>query len=280
MHIAKDLTLGTKRNEPLPPTFESYGELEHAYDYFNGALFAGKLPRCLITLQVGRRYYGYFCGDRFAAHDGRQCDEIALNPRYFGQQPLIEVLGTLVHEMMHLWQHHFGKPGRGSYHNKQWAREMLRVGLHPSATGRPGGAMTGRSMSHYVVPGGPFESAATRLRDARFGISWFEARVSRVAAGGMEGSTGEAPLSGRRCKFTCPSCGANAWGKGSLKLMCVECRQLMRTAFRRGAERQDGARPDDAACSDRWGARSGAGMPTLTAGAVAPQAAPGDRLNL
>ena len=30
--------------------------------------------------------------------------------------------GALVHEMAHLQQHHFGKPSRMSYHNKEWAR--------------------------------------------------------------------------------------------------------------------------------------------------------------
>jgi hypothetical protein len=49
------------------------------------------------------------------------------------------VLSTLVHEQAHLWQHHFGKPGRGRYHNREWAAKMVEIGLIPSATGEPGG---------------------------------------------------------------------------------------------------------------------------------------------
>ena len=138
--------------------------------YFNRALFDGQLPNCLITLQRSKRSYGYFCGDRFGRTDGLVTDEIALNPRYFHVRPVEEVLSTLAHEMVHLWQHHYGKPGRGRYHNREWAQRMKAIGLHPSSTGKEGGQETGDSVGHFIVPGGPFEVAAhellmTRLRD-------------------------------------------------------------------------------------------------------------------
>ena len=154
----------------IEPTKETYDQFQEAYAYFNRALFEGQLPNCLITLQRNKRSYGYFCGDRFGRADGLVTDEIALNPRYFHVRPVAEVLSTLVHEMAHLWQHHCGKPGRGSYHNREWAQRMKAIGLHPSSTGKEGGQETGDSVGHYIVPGGPFEVAAhellmTRLRD-------------------------------------------------------------------------------------------------------------------
>lgn len=89
MHITKiPLTTPRRHLEPLPPTFEAYGELQQSFDFFNGEFWAGALPRCLITLQRGRSYYGYFCGNRFASTDGRICDEIALNPQYFATEPV------------------------------------------------------------------------------------------------------------------------------------------------------------------------------------------------
>jgi hypothetical protein len=33
--------------------------------------------------------------------------------------------------------------------------------------------------------------------------------------------------SGNRVKYTCPSCGANAWGKVGLHLICADCDQSM-----------------------------------------------------
>ena len=101
----------------VKPTEEAYAELQHAYDFYNSGLFGGRLPSCLITFQRQKRTFGYYSKDRFGTRDGRKTDEIAMNPEYFAVVPMVEVLQTLVHEMTHLWQEHFGKPSRACYHN-------------------------------------------------------------------------------------------------------------------------------------------------------------------
>ena len=156
------------------PTMEAYAELQAAYEHFNRELFDARLPPCLITLQRAKRSYGYFSARQFARRDGTITDEIALNPGFFGVVPICESLSTLVHEMTHLWQHHFGKPGRARYHNAEWADTMERIGLMPSATGQPGAARVGEHMSHYIVEGGPFSQAADQLLTTDFQISWFD----------------------------------------------------------------------------------------------------------
>lgn len=66
-------------------------------------------------------------------------DEIALNPEYFAAVPLMEVLQTLVHEMVHLfWQAHFGTP-RCVLPQPRMANKMERLGLMPTDTGQPKG---------------------------------------------------------------------------------------------------------------------------------------------
>ena len=40
-----------------------------------------------------------------------------------------DILGTLVHEMCHQWQHELGNPSRSGYHNKEWGNKMKEVGL-------------------------------------------------------------------------------------------------------------------------------------------------------
>ncbi|MBM5564638.1 SprT-like domain-containing protein, partial [Klebsiella quasipneumoniae] len=89
----------------------------------------------------------------FVSRDGGTTDEIAMNPAYFAVCPPEEIMQTLVHEMAHLWQHHFGKPGRRGYHNKEWAERMEEIGLMPSSTGKPGGAKTGDKMADYIIEG-------------------------------------------------------------------------------------------------------------------------------
>lgn len=103
------------------PTKRTYLNLSRVYDFFNTRLFEGQLPPCLITMQRHKGAYGYFSGDRWASADNPQevTDEIALNPAHFAQRTTEEVFSTLAHEMVHLWQHHFGKPSRASYHNRE-----------------------------------------------------------------------------------------------------------------------------------------------------------------
>ena len=40
-----------------------------------------------------------------------------------------EVLGTLLHELLHGWQQAHGKPGRGNYHNKEFRDKAASYGL-------------------------------------------------------------------------------------------------------------------------------------------------------
>src|SRR5215469_7664280 len=98
---------------PDSPTRVAYRELEMAYQFFNETLFEGKLPLCMITMQrKNERTYGYFCHNQFASSAGTT-DELAMNPMHFLNSDLRFILSVLVHEQAHLWQQHYGKPGRG-----------------------------------------------------------------------------------------------------------------------------------------------------------------------
>jgi SprT-like family len=207
------------------PTPETYGQFQTAYDYLNSELFENKLPRCLITLQRQRSSYGYFSADRFGRKDGERTDEIALNPKHLASRPVEDSLSTLAHEMKHLEQQHFGTPGRGRYHNKEWAGMMEAIGLIPSDTGKEGGKRTGDAVSRYIKPGGRFALAVEKLLAAGFEITWREVAASRspTPTPGAEGSEGRGEgASGKRTKFTCPVVGCqNAWAKPSASLTCA-----------------------------------------------------------
>lgn len=226
------------------PTPQTYAELQRAYEHFNARLFDDKLPHCLLTLQRDKRTYGYFSAQRFVHRDGKTyTDEIALNPSFFSVIPPREIMQTIVHEMVHAWQHHFGKPSRRSYHNQEWADKMESLGLMPSTTGEPGGAKTGEKMGDYSIEGGLFEQASDDLLNASdFAISWldrFPPQPPSEGKGRLSGGKrtpialaeallgaieipGEKENKSNRVKQRCPGCGAQAWGKPGLKLLCGE----------------------------------------------------------
>ncbi|WP_313397432.1 SprT-like domain-containing protein [Acinetobacter variabilis] len=244
------------------PTQVTYHELQLAYEFFNERLFAGRLPSCLITLQREKHTFGYFSPNRFVSRsEGKFTDEIAMNPSYYGVRPIREILSTLVHEMTHLEQHHFGKPGRGRYHNKEWGQLMLAVGLHPSNTGKPGGKVTGDQMWHFIIEGGVFDKACDELITKDFTLSWIDRfpPVRPTSPGGLRltGSDDDNELSGSnednddddhsssmgygvdtstfslvfppeegketRQKYQCANCDDAVWGKKNLTILCGKC---------------------------------------------------------
>jgi len=215
-----DCTIQKYNLMSIAPTQQAYSELTRAYNHFNKALFKNKLPPCLITMQRNKRAYGHFSSKRYKNLKGKITDEIALNPQHFRYRPIKEVLSTLVHEMVHLWQYHFGKPGRRGYHNKQWAKKMIEVGLIPSHTGDPDGNQTGENMTHYIDPKGSFITACRKLITKGFKITWAD-YISPLDVLGME------TKKETREKYTCPSCGVNAWAKYGLLLICGRCEKDM-----------------------------------------------------
>jgi predicted SprT family Zn-dependent metalloprotease len=128
--------------------------------------------------------------------------------------------------MCHLQQDHFGKPGRTSYHNKEWAGMMEAIGLIPSDTGAPGGKQTGQKVSHYIAGGGRFDKACRELIEQGFTVRYVELwgdpekRKKKAAS---------------KTKYTCPGCGLNAWGKPEINLVCGDCDERMEADEEAGA---------------------------------------------
>ena len=84
-----------------------------------------ELALCLERLpcnQYGRFRYG---------HNGFGLKgEIAMNTRYLiGHRAFWEILGTLLHEMLHAWQQAHGTPGKRNHHNAEFRQKAATVGL-------------------------------------------------------------------------------------------------------------------------------------------------------
>lgn len=203
----------------MKPTRAQYDAFERLFAYFNAKLWGGKLPACMLNFSRKAKTYGFFAPERWEERTkgGATRHEISLNPSTLKYRKPVDVASTLVHEMVHLWQHENGKPSRAGYHNEEWAREMERVGLVPSATGAPGGARVGQRMTHYVAKGGAFARAFADLdAHAFFPFTCGEPEKARKAATEKK----------NKVKYTCEGCGANVWGKPGLSIRCEEDREL------------------------------------------------------
>lgn len=115
--------------------------------------------------------------------------------------------------MVHLWQHHFGKPTRSGYHNREWANKMESIGLIPGDTGEEGGKQTGQKMTHYIEDGGKYEKAYAGWR-SKGCINWSahpEAAPSKAR---------------NKTRYVCECEPPNVvYGKPELKIECLDCLQ-------------------------------------------------------
>ena len=202
-----------------PVTTVEYTGLQEAFSFLNEKLFDGALKNVVIALQRKARTGGHFAPDRFTHRVGdgaRQEHEIALNPDGFTGNSDEFVISILLHEMVHEWQHHFGKRPSRAYHDKQWAAKMESLGLMPSNSGMVGGKRTGAQMSHYIIPGGAYQQAFNELATS----GWKLGIQSTIRPGGTK-----APPS--KVKFTCPACGWNVWGKPDTEVVHKPCAVVM-----------------------------------------------------
>jgi hypothetical protein len=200
--------------EVSSPTQEQFAAYEGMAHYFNDRLFGGALPAVLLNFsRKGRRTKGFFAPNRWEK-GAATTHEISLNPQLLKERSPLEVAATLVHELVHLWQFVWGHPSRAGYHNREWAEKMEAVGLMPSDTGAVGGKRTGQQMTHYVIPGSPFEQAFAAM-PKEYLLPW------------MSGEPAVRTQSHRpsKVKYTCPGCRTKVWGKSGLSLFCPACNQ-------------------------------------------------------
>jgi len=210
----KDTAMKLSNQTPTQVVSEAF---TLAYNHFNSSLFNGKLPSCIIHMHRKAKCYGYFAGNRFGSSTTASItvDEIALNPSSFKERSLEQTLSTLVHEMVHLWQHHFGEKKAKGYHNKEWVEHMKDKGLCPSSTGAPGGKETGQSVSHYIIEGGDFAVSCAELIAEGFALPYVELWTTDKAKAAKKAAS--------KTKYTCPGCGMNAWAKEGVSMSCNEC---------------------------------------------------------
>lgn len=250
-------------NTTNTPSAEVSRDLQRAYTHFNKALFGGTLPKhIMLTYQREGRSFGFFRHRRYLHLSRRETHELCLNPRWIAQRSLEESLATLVHAMCRLQQRLVGtRHSATSYHNRELAGRLKRVGLLPRVDGDPNGKETGHRVSPLVEKDGLFEVACRKLLAEGFAFSWVDrladmlpskvvpkewrarpdvspvpsseavencasppARLPEPVYARIQDKLDYRPrVAGLRRKYLCPGCGRLFWGGYGIKAKCVPC---------------------------------------------------------
>lgn len=243
-----------KDERPVRPLWEQSWSLQAAYDFLNDELFLGKLPGVMLTLSRNNNIIGgYFTPKRWFNEDGVAVGEIAINANCLKSTGVVRAMTVLGHEMVHLWQHTFGKPSRAGYHNAEWAEKCKSIGLHPFTIE---GKEVGQAVDTNLVHGGLAEKVIADMPE-EFTLPWMTEPMKNPYPEGEQGGgqgggpgeggsgQGEAPggqggaipgedshppipqKAGSRHKYTCPACGFNLWGKPGGHFECLDCSQMV-----------------------------------------------------
>ena len=210
------------------PTLEIANSFQTAFDYFNKHLFENELPQANITLNRKEGANGYYSKERFIERStstppivwGNALDEIAMNPDTFGRSDK-QILATLVHEMCHHWQFHHGisKAKTPGYHNKEWAKKMVKVGLLPisKTTGSKG---TGLHVGTEIIGDEKFDKLCTEFL-AKYP---FDLKYASKFSGKKKERKTHTKYSFR---YECPLC--NNWAKAPIdtNIVCGDCIEPM-----------------------------------------------------
>lgn len=212
-----------KADQTVALTPVEYSGLQEAFDHFNAELFDRSLPDCFLTYQRKANSAGSFSSDEFSSRLANFSRHgVRLNPDVFVGHTDVQILQNLVHQMCHAWQHHHGRPSARGYHNREWADKMKAIGLQPTATGGVGGKETGARVFDYVIPHGLFSRACAKLEADGWRLN--------LQSAPREGPKDQTAKTNSKSKFTCKSCGQNAWGKPELEILCKPCGIQMRAA--------------------------------------------------
>ena len=127
-----------------------HAEVARAFDFFNQLHWGGRLPTPMLgsfRQPPNGRKLGHYRPRSWRAPDGSLRDELIVYADLALERGMPEVLLTLLHEAVHVWQEHQGQPS-GAHHNQQWHREAARVGLVTS--GPTGATSAGEAFTRAV----------------------------------------------------------------------------------------------------------------------------------
>lgn len=198
--------------------------LYEAFDIANKEVFNNEIPTPTITIQTKgtAKAYGW-CSVQPIWIGDTKTHELNLSAEY-ANRPFIEIMGTLIHEMVHL--HNLSKGIKdcsrgGSYHNKGFRDSSEAVGLEVEKSTKYGWAHTkvGEVLEEQIH--------GWKLDEKTFNIARidFDTYVAKKGEDGEDENpkTGAKRKKSSSIKYVCPDCGSIVRATKELNIYCGDC---------------------------------------------------------
>ena len=190
-------------------------ELHKAFNMLNQAFYDNALPTPYIVIYetAKKSAYGWFTPSKvWQDADGNDVmHEIALSAEYMNRD-YVDVIGTLHHEMIHLYCHTNGikdTTASGRYHNKNFKNESEARGFY---------------YPEDFTPDKVIGWSQSRLTDeTKELIKSFQLDEAAFALARVIPQKKAASKSNSQSKYICPDCFESFRAKKNLNVMCGDC---------------------------------------------------------
>ena len=200
------------------------GYLNKIFDLLNQEFFESSLSRPTITIQSTPKAYGHFSlsENTWISKIGGT-HEINIGAGTLSR-PIENVVATLLHEMVHYFNHINGVQdcSRGNtYHNRRFKEAAECRGLIISHTDKYGWS--------HTEPSDELLEFCLRFGLTEILINRNEATYFRVGGGTgtHDGAEGNPPRTSSTRKYICPCCGMSVRATRTVRIACMDCNEQM-----------------------------------------------------
>ena len=198
------------------------GYLNKVFDLLNAEFFESELSRPTITIQSTPKAYGHFSlrEDTWVSKLG-DTHEINIGAGTLSR-PIEEVAATLLHEMVHYYNHVHGIQdcSRGNtYHNRQFKEAAEARGLNVTRSDKYGWSHTSPAdgLLDFVLKHDLTDILINRNDFGGFQITGTGTHNGVPTFGGI------APRKSSSRKYACPCCGMSIRATRDVNVACMDC---------------------------------------------------------
>lgn len=127
--IVERINLALKRHQALVHDWRYRPVLEDLHIWADRFIVEFKLHTTTPAIMIKRLRSGTYGQHRHGRNGFGLRHEITIGEDHLGGSEYWQVLGTLLHELLHAEQEDVGKPGRRNYHNRQFRERAHEFGL-------------------------------------------------------------------------------------------------------------------------------------------------------